>query len=265
MESEHGSRVRRAAMLVAVLLSGLAPADPAPDANTIIRRSTEANRADWAAAAKYDYVERVRDDDGSRTYDVTMVLGTRYKRLIAINGSPLSADGQQEEARKLAEELDKRQHESPRERAERLDEYSKDRQRAHEIIDEMPKAFDYRLRGTRQAGGRRVYVLQATPHAGYEPPTIASAVLTGMHGEFWIDAASFHWVQATAWTVRPVSIAGIMARVEAGTEFDVEQMPLGDGVWLPRRYQIRSRSRILWLFHHHIHEEHTYSHYRRVD
>ena len=85
-----------------------------------------------------------------------------------------------------------------------------------------------------------------------------------MQGEFWIDAASFHWVKATAWTVRAVSIAGILARIEPGTEFSVEQMPVEEGVWLPRRYQVRSHSRILGLFNHHIHEDHTYSNYRRI-
>ena len=252
-------------MLLAVFLCGRVPAERIPDPDTIIRRSTEANRADWAAATRYASTERVRDDEGSKTYDVTMLFGTPYKRLTAIDGTPLSPELRQEEARKLATEQDARRRESREERADRLGEYQKDRERAHQIIDEMPKAFNYRLRGMRRAAGHTVYVLEATPRAGYEPPTIATRVLTGMRGEFWIDANSFHWVKAMAWTVRPVSIGGILARVEAGAELELEQMPLGDGVWLPRHYQIRSHSRLLWLFPHHIDEEHTYSDYQRVD
>jgi hypothetical protein len=254
-----------ATMLLALVTAGVVYAGSAPDADAIIRRSTAANRADWAASPNFEYTEQVRDDDGVKTYAVTMLSGTPYRRLVGIDGHLLPPDKQEEEAHKFADERTKRQAESPRDHATRIGDYQEDRERAHQIIDEMPRAFLYHLRRTQRAEGRTVYVLDATPRAGYEPPTMVTKVLTGMHGEFWIDADSFHWVKATAWTVRAVSIAGPLARVEPGTEFSVEQMPVEHGVWLPRRYQIRSHSRILGLFNHHIHEEHTYSNYRRIE
>jgi hypothetical protein len=257
--------VRQVAALLAVLMSGLARAEPTPDADAIVRRSTVANRADWTAAPSYAYTEQVRDDDGARTYNVAMLLGTPYKQLVAIDGRPLSPDRRREEARKLADEQEKRRNESPGKRAGRIGDYHEDRERAHRIIEEMPRAFRYTLRGARRSDGRTVYVLAAAPRDGYEAPTTETRVLTAMRGEFWIDATSFHLVRATAWTVRGVSIAGVLARVEAGTEFSLEQIPVGNDVWLPRHYQIRSHSRILGLFSHHIREDHTYSDYRRTD
>jgi hypothetical protein len=257
--------MRYATMLLALAAAGIVHGAAAPDPDAIIRRSTAANRADWAASPKFEYTEQVRDDDGARTYAVTMLFGTPYKRLIAVDGHPLPPDKQEEERRKLADERAKRRNESPGDRAKRIAEYQEDRERAHQIIEEMPRAFRYQLRRTQRAEGRTVYVLEATPREGYDPPTVATKILTGMRGEFWIDAASFHWVKATAWTVRAVSIAGLLARVEPGTEFSVEQMPVDQGVWLPRRYQVRSHSRILGLFSHHIDEDHTYSNYRRIE
>ena len=41
-----------------------------------MRRSTAANRADWIAAPDYAYMERTHNDDGTKTYDVTMILGS---------------------------------------------------------------------------------------------------------------------------------------------------------------------------------------------
>ena len=65
-----------------------------------------------------------------------------------------------------------------------------------------------------------------------------------MQGEFWIDTITFQWVRASARVLRPVSIAGIFARVQPGTAFELEQMPMSDDVWLPRHFQIQSRSSI---------------------
>ena len=46
------------------------------DGDTIMRRSTAANRADWIAAPDYAYMERTHNDDRTKTYDVTMILGS---------------------------------------------------------------------------------------------------------------------------------------------------------------------------------------------
>jgi hypothetical protein len=128
----------------------------------------------------------------------------------------------------------------------------------------MPRAFDYTVATTRPVGSRTVYVLQATPRKGYNPPNVESRVLTAMRGEFWIDTITFQWVRASAVVLRPVSIDGFLARIQPGTEFEVEQMPMTGDVWLPKHFQIRSRSSILFFFHHHINEEDTYFGYRKI-
>ncbi len=250
-------------VLLGLVTAGVPQPGAAPDADAIVGRWTAANRADWAAAPEFDYTEQVRDDDGAKTYAVTMLLGTPYKQLIGANGQRFPADAP-EQARKFADERAKRRNESPSERARRIGEYQEEREREHQVIAEMPRAFRYHMRGTQGAAGRTVYVLDATPREDYNPPTLATKVLTGMRGEFWIDATSFHLVKATAWIERAVSIGGVLARIERGTEFSLEQMPVEQGVWLPQRYQVRSHSRILGLFNHHIREDHTYSNYRRT-
>src|SRR3954453_6677010 len=139
-------------MLLALVTVGIVHAGGAPDADEIIRRSTAANRADWAASPNFDYTEQVRDDDGVKTYEVAMLFGTPYKRLIGINGHPLSPDRREQETRKLADERTKRRDESSSEGAKRIGDYQEDRERAHQIIDEMPRAFRYRLRRTQRTG-----------------------------------------------------------------------------------------------------------------
>jgi hypothetical protein len=249
---------------VAILCASAALArldGPSPD--EIIRQSMIASARDWAASPQYDYFDRKRTSDGVRTSAVTMILGTPYERLISIDDRPLSAADAAKEGKELAEEVAKRNAESPRQRADRIAEYHKTREQAHQIIEEMPRAFVYAVASTKKARGRTVYVLRAKPRAGYDPPNAASKVLTGMEGEFWIDTATYQWVHASARVLTPVSIAGFLVKVQPGTRFELDQMPIENDVWLPSHYEIRSRSSILFLFRHRMYEEHTYFNYHR--
>src|SRR5689334_15849116 len=71
-------------------------------------RWAAANDADFRAAPSYAYQETIRNDDGTKTYDVTMVLGSPYKRLMAVGGKPLSDADRRSEDEKLAQERRKR-------------------------------------------------------------------------------------------------------------------------------------------------------------
>src|SRR5581483_9666976 len=62
----------------------------APDVQAIIAKSVQANKRDFDAAPQYNKKERDRTADGTKLYQVTMIEGTPYQRLIAINGEPLS-------------------------------------------------------------------------------------------------------------------------------------------------------------------------------
>jgi hypothetical protein len=255
--------------LTAVLLAaGLAnlESDKGVDVAMIVQRWTAANRADFEAAAHYGYIERIRTDDGTKTYQVILLVGTPYRRLIEEDGRQLPPSDAQQEARDLEDARDKRSSETPDERARRAAEYQQTRERAHRIIEEMPHAFDYAFhvaQVTQASQSRTVYVLEATPRAGYDPPNREAQVLGGMQGQFWIDTRSFQLVRGWARVNHPVSIEGFLATVEPGTEFEVEQQPVADGIWLPSHFAIHSRTSILHLFHQHTSEDHTYVNYRR--
>jgi len=252
-------------ILTTLLLLALAPdgSTASADVSTILQRWTAANRADYEAAPGYDYSERDRDDDGTRTYDVTMLFGSPYKRLVLVDDKPLSDDDRRKQDEQFQRARNDRSAESPEDRARRIAEYQKSRARARRIVEELPKAFDYRLSGRRTVGGRSMYVLQAVPRSGYHPPDTATEVLTGMRGEFWIDMSTGQLVRAVARVIHPVSIEGFLATVQPGTEFELEQVAVEDGIWLPSRLEIRSRSSIVFLFHHHRNEERRYFNYHK--
>lgn len=235
-----------------------------PEPSYIIQRSVEANQRDWTAAPHYDYRERQTTDDGTRTYDELMIQGSSYERLIAINGRPLDRGREAEEVRKLQKTIARRRNESPEDRKRRIEKYEAGRKRDHLLMEQLTKAFVFSFGGEDTIDGHRVYVLHATPRPGYKPPNRDSTVLTGMNGTLWIDTQTFQWVKVEAHVVRPVSIAGFAARVEPGTEFQLEKMPVAPGIWLPKHFAMKAHARVLFFFHHHDQEDDTYFDYAPV-
>jgi hypothetical protein len=104
-----------------------------------------------------------------KTYQVLMVEGSPYHRLLAIDDRPLSAKEQSKEERKLRDEIVLRQNESPRERARRIAKYEKDRRHDHAMLMDMVGAFDFRLAGQENVNGHDCWILDAQPKPGLEP------------------------------------------------------------------------------------------------
>lgn len=233
-----------------ILIGALAAACFAQnDADTIIRRSVEANAADWKAAPDYDYLERdVQQGGGTRTYEELMILGSPYERPVAVNGKPLSAEQQAQEQQKYEAAIVERQRESEQERAKRIAKYEKERKRDHLMMEQVTRALDFKLLGEQTLGPYKVYVLKATPRPGYEPPNYEAEVLTGMEGKLWIDEKTFQWVKVEARVIRPVSIGGFLAQVEPGTHFELQKMPVAEHIWLPKHFAMKSQAKVLFFF-----------------
>jgi hypothetical protein len=257
---------RLALAAVSVACAGVVAvhAQVTPDTKTIIERSVAANQRNWVAAPNYDYVETDRDKGMSRTYRVTMILGTPYRRVIATNGRALSNPADRAEQRKYQQELAHRRSESSDEHAKRLKSYDAERERDRVLMSQIATAFDFTLERHEAVGVRDTFVLKATPRAGYKPPNAHAEALTGMRGQLWVDVRTYNWVKVAAEVFRPVSIEGFLARVEPGTSFELEEMPVDGGVWLPRHFRAQSTSRILGVFSHGTEDDETYSQYKKA-
>jgi len=230
---------------------------------TIIQKSVQANNRDWDADPQFDYTETDEDEQGTKTYQVTTILGTPYERLVQINGKPLTAEQEAEQKSKFEKMLAERRAESSKKRAERISKFKADRRRDHIMLAQLTKAFDFRLQGEQVVDGHKVYVLKATPREGYQPPNRDSRVLTGMDGTLWIDKSTFQWVKVEAHVIRPVSIEGVMAKVEPGTQFAIEKAPVEGNIWLTTHYAMTASAKILSVLPHHSQEDDTYSNYHR--
>ena len=89
--------------LLLFLLPGQIPLFGQANVETIIQRSIEALKRDWATDPQFDYTERDQEKGGSKINEVTMLFGSPYQRLITVNGRPLSASEKAEEQKKFEE------------------------------------------------------------------------------------------------------------------------------------------------------------------
>lgn len=239
----------------------------------IVQRSAAVAQADFEAVPEFNYTDkdtvRKLDSKGdvqsvsSSTYEVTMIGGTPYKRLVAVEGEPLSPDQQDKEQRKMRSAIARRKAESPDERASRIAKFHRSLKEDQALLMEMTRAFNFELSGEENLDGHAVYVLAATPRPGYRPPIEKAKCLTGMAGRLWIDKETYHWVKVVAQVIHPVSFGLFLAHVEPGTRIVLEQMPVEGAVWQAKKLEVRVSANILHWFGHNSDEEDDYSGYQR--
>jgi hypothetical protein len=250
---------------IIAIFCACAAAQRPPDIGKIVQESARVTDADRKANPNYDYSETDLESDGSsRTYAVHMLLGSPYQELTAVNGKALPPQKQEEEQQKLNQEISRRRRESPEERAHRVQKFQKEQNRDRRFMEEFVHAFDFKLLGEQSLDNHQVYVVQATPRAGYRPANREAEVLTGMRGRLWIDKKTYQWVKVEAEVIRPVSIAGFVATVEPGTRFELEKSPVEGDIWLPKHYAMTSKAKILSIFHRKNHQDETYFNYHKA-
>ncbi len=268
----------RAASASLVILSSGAIAFPVAnrpldctDPAAIIREAVAVNTRDWQAQLQYSYNERdiksKVDGDGkiesrqSKTYRVLMIDGSPYERLLEINGEPIPRAQRQAEAEKLQVEIVRRSKESPSQRRARISAYQSSRAEEHLLMQQMAVAFNFRLLGEEEIEGTPCFRLEATPKSDYNPPVEKARVLQGMRGQMWIDKQHFHWVKVQAQVTEPVTFGFFIARVKPGTQFELDQMPVGD-FWLPRHFIEKVNASVFGLYGYRSQEESLYSDYK---
>jgi hypothetical protein len=268
-----------AAAVSALFWAGVAAAaplgsdQPTASAAQIVRRSVAVNTGDWQAQPEYAFrehdVKSKIDQTGkarveeSKTYEVSMIEGSPYNRLIAVENEPLSKAQEQAEQAKLERETRRRQRESRGDRKARISKYQGERTEEHMLMQQMTEAFTFALAGTERVGGVDCYVLNATPNPSYRPPVEKTRVLTGMRGRLWIDSAHFHWVKVQAEVISPVEFALFIAKVKPGTRFELEQQPVGN-VWLPKCFTQTVNATVLGFYGMRTKEEEQYFDYHQT-
>ena len=129
----------------------------AQDALEIVRRAAELDRRNSEIARNYTYLRRQEERDldangrlrktESTTFDVTLLEGSPYDRLVARNDRPLSPREQQQEEAKLQKSIAERGRESREQHDRRVADWQRKQEKHREPIKEMLDAFTFTMAG----------------------------------------------------------------------------------------------------------------------
>jgi hypothetical protein len=248
---------------------GNSPAQPQnhssfSDARQIIEPSIAATERNWQARDRYTYVEcdesrRVNSDGLVKSQDVDisriiLVNGAPFELIVEHNGRPLSAEEQIKQERRI----EKQKRETPQERIKRVERDQENRS----FLREVPAAFDFQLIAEDVINGRPAYVLQATPHPGYEAHGKYGKIFSRVQGKLWIDKQDFAWVKVDGQVIQPISMGLFLARVLHGSRIKMEQSRVAAGTWLPERIEVRANAKIFFVKTLVVDKILTYSDYR---
>jgi len=259
-------------VLLAILLAQLAaaPADP----REIVRRSITAELENSKRAKNYTFLQRTEerelDDRGqvkskqSKTYDVTMLQGSSYRRLIEHNDQPLLPKEEKKEQDKLRASLVDRRHETPAQREKRVSEYDNRPGRNRAMLNEIPEAFDFQFRAEEEVDSRPVYVIEGTPRASYRPQSAdARILLPKLKLTVWIDKADFNWARINAEVIDTITWGLCLFKMSPGARFELQQTRINDEVWLPKHTRVIVSARVAFVKKLNMEQDATFKNYRK--
>ncbi len=240
-------------LLAVVALSGVSSAAE-PEAAEIVRLAFEYDEQNDKLARNYTFHERDEERDfnkkgemkstKSKTYDITMLDGSHYQRLIARNDQPLSPKEERKEQRKLDKSIERMRKETPKQRAKRRAKEEKRKAEERKWIPEILNSFHFRLAGEETIDGIETYVVEADPKPGYKATFKKARFLTKLRGRMYIAKQDHAWVRIHAETIKKVSFGWALFRLGKGSVMEVNQRQINDEIWLVDRFRVRFKARL---------------------
>jgi hypothetical protein len=260
-------------MRAVLLLAAACTLTAAQDPREIVRRSVQLMDQNMAIARNYTFLERseTRELDSDAhvktrkilLYDVTILEGSPYRRLVGKDDHPLSPEEERVERKKLADSIAQRRKETPAERARRIADWEKKRQREREPLDELPDAFNFQMAGEGQIDGRDAWIIDATPRSGYRGRSAMAKLFPKFRGKLWIDKTDYQWVKTEAEATDNISWGLFIARLSKGARLDIQMTRVNDEVWLPKRIEAKASARLALVKKYRIESDTSFSNYRK--
>lgn len=225
-----------------------------PDARELVLRSLDRDEKNGRIASQYTFVERNEqrqlDGDGrvkkrtSKTWDVMIIEGTPFRRLIARNDKPLPEEEEQREAGNLERSVEQRKSETPEERQRRLADAEAKRKKQLNELRQIVEAFTLKVAGEDTVSGAPAWIVEAYPRKGYKPTGGMTRFFPKVKGKLWISKNDYQWVRAEAEAIETISVGLFIARIHKGTRASFEQARVNGEVWLPKHIAVEFAGRI---------------------
>ncbi|HYK16742.1 MAG TPA: hypothetical protein VEV37_01920 [Bryobacteraceae bacterium] len=261
------------------LLAGFALASffagtlPAEDAREIIRKSVELDQVNWQRMRNYTWIAKettrsldpkgkVKSEDTDQ-WETVVLYGEPHRRMLEHKNKALTDEEKRKEQEKLDKSVAKLASETDAQRAHRLAQVEKEREKDREFLRDVPDLYDFKSIGEQKIDGLDTWVISATPKAGYQPRHSDAKPLLKIQGKIWIDKAEYQWVRIEAETTGTISYGLFLARLNPGAKLLFEQTRVNDEIWLPKYEHVSGSGRLGLVKKIALEQDLTWSNYRK--
>jgi hypothetical protein len=245
----------------------------ADDPQEIVRRAFVRHSHNEEVARMYTFLlrqeVRALDNGGKqrhrdcKTWDVTLLEGSPYSRLTQRDDKPLPPKEEAHQEAELRKSIEQRRKETPDQRQKRIRAWEQDRKAKEDELKEVPDAFQFRLLGEDALEGVAVWVIEATPRAGYKPKAKAAGYYAKLRGRMWISKSDYQVVKIEGETTDTIAIGAFLVRFQKGAHLQVEFARVNDEVWLPKHVGLNGAARFLLVKGMRVDADFAFSNYRK--
>jgi hypothetical protein len=205
---------------------------------------------------------------GGTEYTFFYLNGDEVSTVVKKDGKPLSEEEQKKEnerAQKRIEELQKREtkKEAREQKAEEAGKKDDEDEPGIEMFLRVSQFVNPRRERFR---GQDVLVFDFEPNPEYKARNLAEKVVQKLAGVVWIDEKAHDVARLEAYFVDDMKFAGgLLANLQKGTSFVMEQAYVNDEVWLPTYNEAHVGVRVLMVKGFKVNEVTRYSNYKKFN
>lgn len=243
-----------ASILLATGAAGQARMAPNQLVRQVIAHELQAENKDHS-----EWMFRLQHTGADRQTKTEEVIETPHgwvRRLLAINGRPLTPEQRAQDDARLHKLLT-----DPGEQQKNWEATRNDVKQAQELMKMLPDAFLYTYAGRKGD----VVKLNFRPNPNFHPQSRKAAVFHDMVGSLALDVRH-HWLAAIQGHLnQEVKFAGgLLGHLDKGGTFDVKQTRLAPGIWDVSYMNVQMNGKALFFKTISVHEKDLRSAYRRV-
>jgi hypothetical protein len=216
---------------------------------------------------EYDASGKVKKVETNQ-YTFFYLDGEEVSTLVEKNGKPLSEAEQKKEdekTRKRIEELQKRQ--AKKEAKEKKDEeQGKEGKNGDPGIEVFLRAAKFANPRRERFRGQDVLVFDFEPNPEFKPHKLEERLVQKLAGVVWVDEKALDVARLEAYFVGDMKIAGgVLANLQKGTSFILEQAFINNEVWLPTYEEAHVGVRLLLVKGFKVNQVTRYTDYKRFN
>ncbi len=203
-----------------------------------------------------------------KEYTFFYLDGDEISTLVKKDGQPLSGDEQQKENEKTQKEIQEIQRRQSKKDAkeEKQKEEGKDSDSEDPGIEIFLRVSQFVNPRRERFRGEDVLVFDFEPNPDFKAHKLEERVVQKLAGVVWIDEKAHDVARLEAYFVGDMKFAGgLVANLQKGTSFVMEQQFINDEVWLPTYLEAHVGVRVLLVKGFKVNEVTKYSDYKRFN